>query len=75
MSLVLVETTVCLTISSVLDLRLPSLNVLLILILPVHHGVVYLILVLDASVRMLDVNTKLYLHFVQQIQENVLMVM
>ena len=51
MSLVLVETTVCLTISSVLDLRLPSLNVLLILILPVHHGVVYLILVLDASVR------------------------
>ena len=75
MSLVLVETTVCLITSHVLDLRLPSLNVLLTLILHVHHGVVYLILVLDASVRMLDVITKLYLCFVQQILENVLIVM
>ena len=51
MSLVIVETTVCLTTSHVLDLRLPSLNALLIPTLPVHHGVVYLILVSDASVR------------------------
>ena len=63
MSLVLVETTVCLTTSHVLDLRLLSLNVLLISTLPVYHGVVYLILVLDASVRMLDIITKLYQSF------------
>ena len=63
MSLVLVETTVCLITSHVLDLRLLSLNVLLILIIPVHHGVVYLILVLDVSVRMLDVIINVYLYF------------